>query len=52
VRQPGGDLRLADEAVGVGAGQQDLERDIAVEAEVEGSEDPALPPRAISRSTR
>ena len=41
MRQPGGDLRLADEAVGVGPGQQDLERDVAVEAEVVGGEDAA-----------
>ena len=41
VRQPGRDLRLADEAVGVGPGQQDLQRDVAVEGEVECGEDPA-----------
>ena len=52
VLQLGGDLRLADEAVGVGPGQQDLEGDVAVEGEVAGGEDPPMPPRAISRSTR
>ena len=41
VRQPGGDLRLADESVGVGPGQQDLESDVTVEAEVACGEDPA-----------
>ena len=36
MRQPGGDFRLADEAAGIGLGQQDLEGDVAVEAEVVG----------------
>ena len=39
VRQPGGDLRLADEPVGRGTGQQHLDGDIAVKTEVVGGED-------------
>jgi len=34
-----GDFRLADEAVGVGPGQQNLERDFAVEGAVDGAAD-------------
>jgi hypothetical protein len=41
MRQAGGDLRLADEAIGVGSGQEDPEGDFAVEGEVVGGEDPA-----------
>jgi hypothetical protein len=40
MRQARRDLRLADEAVGVGPRQQNLEDDVAVEAVVERGEDP------------
>src|SRR5262249_13684303 len=39
VRQPGGDLGLADEAVGAGAGQEDLDGDLAVQGQVDGGDD-------------
>ncbi len=41
MRQPARDLRLPDEPVGAGAGQQGLESDLAVEAQVHRGEDPA-----------
>jgi hypothetical protein len=63
MRQLGGELRFADEADGIGPGQQDLQSAIAVQADVESgkdlahaaagdlAQDPVINPPAAARTS-